>query len=120
MPHVTTDDKHGGLTMISVPAEVDGLEIRGIETMGGREVNDMFFTDCFVPGAGRRAQVDRAWMQLMAGLNNERLIIAAQRSAWPSGRSRTRSPTSRSASSSGSPIGSFQTLEHGSPTSPPR
>ena len=25
-----------------------GLEIRGIGTMGGREVNDMYFTDCRV------------------------------------------------------------------------
>ena len=25
------------------------LEVRGIETMGGREVNDVFFTDCHVP-----------------------------------------------------------------------
>ena len=43
------EDKHQGLTMISVPPSVDGLEIRAIETMGGREVNDMYFTDCRVP-----------------------------------------------------------------------
>ena len=42
-------DKHHGLTMISVPAGADGMEIRPIETMGGREVNDVFFTDCHVP-----------------------------------------------------------------------
>ena len=41
-------DKHRGLSMISVPAGADGLEVRPIETMGGREVNDVFFTDCFV------------------------------------------------------------------------
>jgi isovaleryl-CoA dehydrogenase len=72
------EDKHHGLTMISVPRSVDGLEIRGIETLGGREVNDMYFTDCFVPEERVVGQVDQAWMQLMAGLNNERLIIAAQ------------------------------------------
>jgi alkylation response protein AidB-like acyl-CoA dehydrogenase len=44
-----TDNKHEGLSMISVPRESEGLEIRGIETMAGREVNDMFFTDCRVP-----------------------------------------------------------------------
>jgi isovaleryl-CoA dehydrogenase len=72
------EDKHHGLTMISVPRSVDGLEIRGIETLGGREVNDMYFTDCFVPEERVVGAVDQAWMQLMAGLNNERLIIAAQ------------------------------------------
>src|SRR5581483_7151404 len=45
-----TGNKHEGLSMISVPTEVEGLEVRGIETMGGREVNDVYFTDCHVPG----------------------------------------------------------------------
>src|SRR5207302_7885474 len=35
-----SDDKHQGLSMISVPAGAEGMEVRGIETMGGREVND--------------------------------------------------------------------------------
>ena len=49
-----SDDKHHGLTMISVPREVEGLEIRGIETMGWPgEVNDMYFTDCVVPSTRR-------------------------------------------------------------------
>ena len=42
-------DKHEGLTMLGVPAGAEGVEIRGIETMGGRVVNDVFFTDCHVP-----------------------------------------------------------------------
>src|SRR5437763_1602710 len=58
--------------------EVEGLEIRGIDTMGGREVNDMYFTDCYVPADRLIGQQDQAWMQLMTGLNHERLIIAAQ------------------------------------------
>ena len=58
--------------MISVPRSVDGLEVRGIDTLGGREVNDMYFTDCFVPEERVVGAVDQAWMQLMAGLNNER------------------------------------------------
>jgi isovaleryl-CoA dehydrogenase len=70
--------KHDGLSMISVPAGVDGIEIRGIETMGGREVNDVFFTDCEVTAERLVGRQDHAWMQLMAGLNHERLIIAAQ------------------------------------------
>ena len=41
--------KHEGLTMLNVPTSVPGQEIRGIDTMGGREVNDVFFTDCQVP-----------------------------------------------------------------------
>src|SRR5919106_179565 len=32
--------KHDGLTMISVPADAEGIEIRGIQTMAGKEAND--------------------------------------------------------------------------------
>ncbi|HEY6398202.1 MAG TPA: acyl-CoA dehydrogenase family protein [Solirubrobacteraceae bacterium] len=73
-----TDDKHEGLSMISIPRGTEGVEVRGIETMGGREVNDVFLTDCHVPAERLVGEEDRAWTQLMAGLNNERLIIAAQ------------------------------------------
>lgn len=69
--------KHEGLTMFNVPAGTSGMEIRRIPTLGGREVNDVFFTDCHLPGDAVVGEVDRAWMQLMAGLNDERLIIAA-------------------------------------------
>jgi alkylation response protein AidB-like acyl-CoA dehydrogenase len=64
--------------MISVPTDATGVEIRGIETMGPREVNDVFFTDCHVPADRLVGEQDRGWTQLMAGLNHERLIIAAQ------------------------------------------
>ncbi|BDX33430.1 hypothetical protein TUM20985_39770 [Mycobacterium antarcticum] len=40
---------HDGLTMLEVPADADGLQIRPISTMGGSEVNDLFLTDVFVP-----------------------------------------------------------------------
>src|SRR4029079_7368107 len=69
--------KHEGLSMFSVPTDSDGIEIRGIQTMGGKEVNDVFLTDCYVPEERVLGQVDGGWMQLMAGLNVERLILAA-------------------------------------------
>ena len=47
-----TGNKHEGISMMSVPSSTEGLEVRGIETMGGREVNDVFFTDCYVPPSG--------------------------------------------------------------------
>jgi isovaleryl-CoA dehydrogenase len=73
-----TDNKHEGLTMLNVPAGVAGMELRPIDTMGGREVNDVFFTDCVLPEDTLIGQEDHGWTQLMAGLNGERLILAAQ------------------------------------------
>jgi isovaleryl-CoA dehydrogenase len=69
--------KHEGLTMLSVPAGAEGMDVRGIDTMGGREVNDVFLTDCFVPEAAVLGKPEQGWRQLMAGLNVERLILAA-------------------------------------------
>ncbi|MBC7296420.1 MAG: acyl-CoA dehydrogenase family protein, partial [Dietzia sp.] len=41
--------KHEGITMFDVPADIEGLQITGIETMGGKEVNDLYFTDVRLP-----------------------------------------------------------------------
>src|SRR5437764_7533899 len=73
-----TPNKHEGLSMLSVPTDLDGLDVHGIETMGGREVNDVFFSDCHVPAQRLVGEQDHGWRQLMAGLNHERLIIAAR------------------------------------------
>jgi alkylation response protein AidB-like acyl-CoA dehydrogenase len=69
--------KHEGLTLLMVPTESPGLEIRGIDTMEAHTVNDVFFTDVRVPDSAVVGQPRRAWSQLMRGLNVERLIIAA-------------------------------------------
>jgi alkylation response protein AidB-like acyl-CoA dehydrogenase len=68
---------HEGLTMLEIPAVTAGLDIRPIQTMGGRDVNDLFFSGVFVPSSKVVGTVGRAWPQVMAGLNGERMIGAA-------------------------------------------
>jgi alkylation response protein AidB-like acyl-CoA dehydrogenase len=106
------ENKHQGLSMISVPADADGVEIRGIETMGGREVNDIFFTDCEVPAERLVGRQDEAWMQLMAGLNFERLIIAAQLLGVAQRAFDETLSYVKERKQFGRPIGSFQALRH--------
>jgi isovaleryl-CoA dehydrogenase len=108
----TNGSKHEGLSMISVPTDVAGLEIRGIDTMGGREVNDVFFTDCFVPESNVLGQIDQAWMQLMAGLNVERLIIAALILGVGQRAFDDTLTYVKERKQFGRPIGSFQALKH--------
>ncbi|QUH03058.1 acyl-CoA/acyl-ACP dehydrogenase [Saccharopolyspora erythraea] len=69
--------KHDGLTQFMVPTGADGLRISGIDTMGGREVNDLYFTDCFLPDDAVVGTVGAGWSQLVSGLNLERMILAA-------------------------------------------
>ena len=107
-----TGNKHEGLSMISVPTGSEGMEVRGIETMGGREVNDVFFTDCEVPADRLVGDQDQAWMQLMAGLNHERLIIAAQSLGMAQRAFDDVLAYVKERKQFGKPIGSFQALKH--------
>jgi alkylation response protein AidB-like acyl-CoA dehydrogenase len=72
------DNPRKGLSMLEVPAHLDGVDVRPIRTMGGKEVNDIFFTDVFVPDDALIGERGGAWNQLMAGLNGERIVCAAQ------------------------------------------
>jgi alkylation response protein AidB-like acyl-CoA dehydrogenase len=106
------ENKHEGLTMVSVPAGTPGMEVRPIETMGGREVNDIYFTDCFVPGERLVGREGQAWSQLMAGLNNERMIIAAQAIGTAQRAFDEVLAYVKERRQFGRPIGSFQALSH--------
>ena len=98
--------------MISVPTGIAGLEVRGIETMGGREVNDVFFTDCYVLAERLLGQQDNGWRQLMAGLNHERLIIAAQALGLAQRAFDDVLAYVKERKQFGRPIGTFQVLKH--------
>jgi alkylation response protein AidB-like acyl-CoA dehydrogenase len=106
------EDKHRGLSMISVPTDAEGIEVRGIETMGGREVNDVFFTDCRVPADRLIGEEDKGWPQLMAGLNHERLIISAQALGMAQRAFDDALAYVKERKQFGQPIGSFQTIKH--------
>jgi alkylation response protein AidB-like acyl-CoA dehydrogenase len=104
--------KHEGITMLEIPQGVAGMEINPIETMGGREVNDVFFTDCRVDADALIGEEGRGWVQLMAGLNHERLIIAAQALGLAR---RAFDDTLQFVSEReqfGKPVGKFQALRH--------
>ena len=107
-----SENKHDGISMISVPTDTPGMEVRGIETMGGREVNDVFFTDCRVPVERLVGVQDEGWRQLMAGLNHERLIISAQALGMAQRAFDDTLAYVKERKQFGRPIGSFQALKH--------
>ncbi len=69
--------RHKGISMLTVPMDTEGIEVRGIDSLGGKEVNDVFFTDVFVPQERLIGTENEGWDQLRAGLNAERLLIGA-------------------------------------------
>ena len=98
--------------MFSVPRDTEGVEIRRIDTMGGREVNDVFFADAFV-GRDRLVGVEgEGWKQLIAGLNFERLVIGAQSSAMRAARVRRHAHLRQGAQAVRQADRQFQALSH--------
>ncbi len=108
----TSGSKHDGLTMISVPTDAPGVEINGIQTMGGKEVNDVFLTDCHVDADRLLGTEGGGWLQLMAGLNVERLILAATALGIAQRAFDDALDYVKERKQFGRPIGSFQTLKH--------
>jgi len=104
--------KHEGLTMLEVPRETAGLEMRPIDTMGGREVNDLYFTDCELPADALIGVEGQGWTQLMAGLNHERLILAAQALGLARRAFADQLKFVSEREQFGRPVGSFQVLKH--------
>ncbi|MGC9538896.1 acyl-CoA dehydrogenase family protein [Streptomyces sp. UG1] len=104
--------KHEGLTMFSVPPEAEGLDIHAIETLGGPDVNDLYFTDCFLPEDAVVGEVGQGWRQLMAGLNLERMILAATMLGIARRAFDDTLAYVKERHQFGRPVGTFQALRH--------
>jgi alkylation response protein AidB-like acyl-CoA dehydrogenase len=103
--------KHDGLSMIWVPREAEGLEIVPIKTMGGEETNTLYLTDVEAPESALLGQADQGWTQLMAGLNVERLILAATMLGFGQRALDDVLVYVKERKQFGRPIGSFQALQ---------
>jgi alkylation response protein AidB-like acyl-CoA dehydrogenase len=70
-------EKHEGMSMILVPHDAEGFTITPIKTLGGEETNELHLDDVRVPESALLGVEGNGWTQLMAGLNFERVILAA-------------------------------------------
>jgi isovaleryl-CoA dehydrogenase len=107
-----SESKHEGLSMIWVPRGAEGLEAVPIDTMGGRETSHLYLTDVEAPESAVLGEVDRGWTQLMAGLNVERLILAATMLGLAQRALDDLLAYVKERRQFGRPIGSFQALQH--------
>ena len=104
--------KHKGISMLDVPGDAHGLTVRPINTMGGPIVNDVFFDDVFVPDDRLVGIEGQAWMQLMAGLNFERLVTAAAQLGRGQRAFDDALAYVKERKQFGRPIGTFQAIAH--------
>ena len=68
--------KHKGLTMFIVNMKQPGVEVRPIhQASGGREFNEVYFTDVRIPDSDRLGDVGAGWKVALVTLMNERLAV---------------------------------------------
>ena len=107
-----TDNPHEGISMIFVPRDAEGLTITPIPTLGGKETNELHFDNCRVPEDALLGTEGGGWTQLMAGLNNERVILGAQALGLAQRAFDDALAYAKERRQFGRPIGSFQATQH--------
>ena len=110
----TGPDKHTGISMILVPNDTEGVDIRKLNTMVRRSLGttEIFLTDARVPQSNTIGEPGQGWAYLGEHLEWERLSLAATyvgnaRTALDDTVTYTKGRTQF-----GKPLSSFQVLKH--------
>jgi isovaleryl-CoA dehydrogenase len=107
-----TGQRHEDMSMILVPRESDGLTITPIKTLGGEETNELHLDGVRVPEDALLGAEGGGWVQLMAGLNYERVILAATALGMAQRTFDDALAYAKERRQFGRPIGSFQAISH--------
>ena len=103
-----------GLTLLLVPRDAPGLELRAIPKLGMRAISsyEVFLDNVDVPDELVLGEPGRAWYQLLGTLNNERIVLAALSVGILDGVIEEALSYVQDREAFGGPIGRFQALQH--------
>jgi alkylation response protein AidB-like acyl-CoA dehydrogenase len=106
------ESRHDGMSMILVPHDAEGFTIRQIPTLGGDETSELHLDGVRVPEGALLGLEGGGWRQLMAGLNNERVILAAMALGLAQRAFEDALAYAKERRQFGRPIGTFQAIQH--------
>ncbi|MDY6880337.1 MAG: acyl-CoA dehydrogenase family protein [Desulfatiglans sp.] len=106
--------KHKGISMILVPKDTPGVEMRRISTIGRKilHTNEVFFEDVRVPKKNLVGEVNKGWNILLSGLELERLFGCASYIGCSQTVVDIALKHAKEREQFGRPIGSFQAIGH--------
>jgi len=106
--------KTHGLSILIVPTDAPGVEIRKMAKLGGRCLStcEVFFDDVEVPAENLVGDRDRAWWQLTKTLNHERITVAANAIGNAQAALDDAMTFAQERVAFGRPIGGFQAIQH--------
>jgi alkylation response protein AidB-like acyl-CoA dehydrogenase len=106
------DNPHEGMSMIFVPRGAEGFTITPIQTLGGEDTNELHLDDVRAPESALLGSEGAGWTQLMAGLNNERVILGATALGLAQRAFDDALAYAKERRQFGRPVGTFQALQH--------
>jgi alkylation response protein AidB-like acyl-CoA dehydrogenase len=106
--------KHQGISMLLVPCDTPGVEVRKMRTIGRRIVgtNEAYFTDARVPAGNLLGPLDGGWGCITSHLERERLTLAAMYLGNAQGALDDAVLYARQREQFGRPIGKNQAVRH--------
>jgi isovaleryl-CoA dehydrogenase len=105
-------ERHEGLSMIFVPHDTPGFTITPIKTLGGEETNELHLDNVRVPESALLGTEGNGWLQLMTGLNFERVILASSALGLAQRSFDDALAYAKERKQFGKPVGTFQALQH--------
>ena len=105
-------ERHEDMSMILVPRDAEGFTMTPIPTLGGEETNELHLDGVHVGAEALLGGEGGGWTQLMAGLNNERVILAASALGLAQRAFDDALAYAKERRQFGRPIGSFQAIQH--------